>query len=167
MHAPGAALRAVPHARFTWQACSMVTATPIEPAPAEAGGPLMLYDGTCGLCHRSVRWFLNHERDTTMRFAPLQGPTVAALRAKYPRIPETVESVVLVDGDRVHLRSKAFLYAARHLRAPWRWGYGMRWFPGFILDLGYRLIAAIRYRVWGRAELCDVPSPAQRARFLD
>ncbi len=43
----------------------------------------------------------------------------------------------------------------------------MRWFPGFILDLGYRLIAAIRYRVWGRAELCDVPSPAQRARFLD
>ena len=23
--------------------------------------PLVLYDGTCGLCHRTVRWLLAHE----------------------------------------------------------------------------------------------------------
>jgi len=129
-------------------------------------GPVVLYDGSCGLCHKSVRFILRHERDHELKFAPLQGETAAALRAQHHEIPETLESVVLVDDGRVRLRSKAFMYTARHLRAPWRWGYGMRWLPGFLLDLGYRVIARIRHRVWGRADECDLPSPEHRARFL-
>jgi predicted DCC family thiol-disulfide oxidoreductase YuxK len=142
----------------------MAAVTPLEASiPAS---PVVLYDGTCGLCHRSVQWILRHERDRELVFAPLQGDTATALRARYREIPDELESVVLVAGGRVHLRSKAFLYAARHLRAPWRWAWAMRWFPAFVLDLGYRVIARIRYRVWGRAELCDIPSPEQRGRFL-
>ena len=128
--------------------------------------PIVLYDGTCGLCSKSVRWLLAHERDHELRFAPLQGETAAALRARFPEIPETLESVVLVDGGRARLRSKAFLYAARHLRAPWRWSYALRWLPAFLLDLGYRVIAKIRYRVWGRVDACELPAPDHRARFL-
>ena len=127
---------------------------------------VILYDGTCGLCHKSVKWILAHELDHDLQFAPLQGETAAALRLTHPEIPPTVDTVILVDEDRVHLRSKAFLYLAKHLRSPYRWAYGLRWFPGFLMNLGYRFVAAIRYRVWGRAELCDLPSPEQRARFL-
>lgn len=126
----------------------------------------MLYDGTCGLCHRSVRWMLAHERDHALRFAPLQGPTAEALRARWPAIPRELESVVLVEDGRVHLRSKVFLHGARHLRAPWRWAYALRWLPGPLLDAGYLLIARVRYRIWGRADVCDLPSPGDRARFL-
>jgi len=128
--------------------------------------PLVLYDGTCGLCARSVRWILRHEADHELRFAPLQGETTDALRARYPEIPQTVDTVILIAGGKAHLRSKAFLYLARHLRAPWRWAYVVRWFPGFVLNVGYRLIAALRYRIWGRVEACELPSPEQRARFL-
>ncbi len=131
-----------------------------------AAAPVILYDGTCGLCHRSVQWILRHERDHELAFAPLQGETAAELRAQHGEIPETLESVVLVEDGRVRLRSKAFLYSARHLRAPWRWAYALRWLPAFVLDLGYRVIAAIRYRVWGRVDACDLPSPEHRARFL-
>ena len=128
--------------------------------------PVILYDGTCGLCHRSVSWLVRHERDGQLRYAPLQGETAAALRARHPEIPADIDTVVLVEGDRVHLRSKAFLYVARYLRAPWRWLYGVRWLPALVLDLGYRLIARVRYRIWGRAELCDLPAADARARFL-
>lgn len=141
-----------------------VTSAVVDGAKVE---PVVLYDGVCGLCSASVRWILGHERDHALRFAPLQGPTAAALRAKYAQIPHTLESVVLIEDGRVHLRSKAFLYTARHLRAPWRWAYGFRWMPGFLLDLGYRVIARIRYRVWGKIEACELPSPANRARFID
>ncbi len=127
---------------------------------------LILYDGTCGLCAKSVRWILRNERDHDIKFAPLQGETTAALRAKHPEIPETVDTVVLVSGDKVYLRSKAFLHASKHLRAPWRWAYAFRWFPGFILNIGYRFIAAIRYKVWGRADSCGLLTPEQRVRFL-
>jgi predicted DCC family thiol-disulfide oxidoreductase YuxK len=129
-------------------------------------GPLVLYDGTCGLCARSVRWILAHERDHAIRFAPLQGPTAARLRARYPEIPTSIESVVYISGGRAHLRSKALLHAARHLRAPWRWGHALRWLPGGVLDLGYRAVAALRYRIWGHADACGLVTPEQRARFL-
>jgi len=131
-----------------------------------AGVPLVLYDGTCGLCARSVRWILRHERDHELRFAPLQGETAGALRARYPNIPASVDTVIYLDGERAHLRSKAFLHMARHFRAPWRWLYAVRWFPGFLLDLGYRLVAATRYKVFGRVDRCELPSPKHRARFM-
>jgi len=142
-----------------------------DAVPAAAPGalpdaPLLLYDGTCGLCARSVRWILDHERDHDIVFAPLQGATGARARARYPRIPTSIDTVVYIIGDRAHLRSKALLHAARHLRAPWRWGYAARWIPGFVLDLAYRVVAAVRYRIWGHADACSLVGPEQRRRFL-
>jgi len=154
----------------------MATTSPADPppaAPAEgeaeavaADVPIVLYDGVCGLCARSVRWILRHERDHALRFAPLQGDTAAALRARHPRIPAELSTVVLVDGGRVHLRSQAFMHLARHLRRPWRWLYHLRWIPGFLPDLGYRVVARVRYRVFGKHDACELPAPDQRARFL-
>jgi len=151
----------------------MVAASDPSDAPAAVPvaaplpiAPIVLYDGTCGLCHRSVKWLLRHERGAELSFAPLQGTTAAALRLRHPRIPTDIDTVVLVDGGRAHLRSKAFLFAARYLRAPWRWGYAFRWMPAFVLDVAYRVIAALRYRIWGRVDACELPSPGQRARFL-
>jgi predicted DCC family thiol-disulfide oxidoreductase YuxK len=144
-------------------------AVPSEPPTAARtlpAAPLVLYDGTCGLCAASVRWILAHERDHEIVFAPLQGSTAALARAQHPRIPASIDTVVFVSEGRAYLRSKALLHAASHLRAPWRWAYGMRWLPGPVLDLGYRIIAAVRYRIWGHADACGLVQPAQRARFL-
>lgn len=143
-----------------------MSATPTQTEPAALPDHIVLYDGVCGLCHRSVAWLLRRDRRGVFYFAPLQGPTAAALRERHPEIPESLESVIYVDRGRVHLRSKAFLHAARHLGRPWRWGYALRWMPAFLLDVGYRLIAAIRYRVWGKYDACQVPSVADRARLL-
>lgn len=133
-------------------------------------GPIVLYDGTCGFCARSVRWILAHERDHAIRFAPLQGATAAQLRQRHPRIPAAIDSVVYVSAGGAYLRSRAMLHVARHLRAPWRWGHALRWLPGFVFalgfDLGYRAIAAVRYRIWGRADACQLVTPEQRSRFL-
>jgi predicted DCC family thiol-disulfide oxidoreductase YuxK len=132
-----------------------------EPLPPR----IVLYDGVCGLCSRTVRWMIRRDGGA-FAYAPLQGEAAARLRARHPEIPASLESVVLVDEGRVHLRSKAFLHAARYLTRPWRWAWHLRWLPGFLLDLGYRLIARVRYRVWGRRQTCELPAPAERARFL-
>ena len=127
--------------------------------------PIVLYDGECGLCHRSVKFLIKRDRGQ-LYYAPLQGETAASLKKQHPEIPETMESVVLVDDGRVHLRSKAFLYVARYLTRPWRWAYYLRWLPAFLLDLGYRVIARIRYRVWGKYDACQRPSVEQQAQLL-
>jgi predicted DCC family thiol-disulfide oxidoreductase YuxK len=142
-------------------------AAPAAAIDAAEVEPIVLYDGVCGLCARSVRWILRKERDHALRFAPLQGPTAAALRTRYPEIPTTLESVVYISDGKAHVRSKAFLHLASHLRAPWRWMHALRWMPGFLLDLGYRPIARLRYRIWGKTDSCELPSPENRPRFLD
>lgn len=128
-------------------------------------GPIVLYDGVCGLCQRSVQFLLARDR-RKLWYAPLQGETAAALRAIHPEIPPTLESVVLVDDGRVYLRSKAFLHVARYLTAPWRWAYHLRWLPAVLLDLGYRLVARVRYRIWGKYEACRLPTADERAQLL-
>jgi len=129
-------------------------------------GPLMLYDGVCGLCHGAVRSLLRADSQGRLRFAPLQGETAARLRSQYPEIPPGVDSIVLVEGGRVYQRSAAFIKVARHLALPWRALYVLRVFPAVILDLGYRVVAAVRYQAWGKRDVCELPSPEQRARFL-
>ena len=116
--------------------------------------PLVLYDGTCGLCAKSVRWILRHEADHELKFAPIQGETTDALRATYPGIPASVDTIILIADGKAHLRR------------PWRWIYAFRWLPGFVLNGFYRLVAALRYRMFGRVDSCEIPSPENRVRFL-
>jgi len=129
-------------------------------------GPLVLYEGVCGLCHHSVRFLLRVDRDEKLMFAPLQGETAQRARERYPNIPDGLDTVVLIDEGRAHLRSRAFTVGARHFHWPWRIGYVGRFFPAFLGDLVYRFVARIRYRVWGKHDVCALPSPEERARFL-
>ena len=133
--------------------------------PMNLPGPTVLYDGECGLCHFAVKFLLRRDRHQ-LWYAPLQGETAAGLRAEHPEIPSTLESVVLVDGGKVYLRSKAFFHGARYLTRPWRWAYHLRWLPAFLLDLVYGVIARIRYRVWGKFDACMRPTTDQLAHLL-
>jgi predicted DCC family thiol-disulfide oxidoreductase YuxK len=134
------------------------------PEPA-LPSPIVLYDGVCGLCGKTVRWLMKRDRGRFW-YAPLQGETADRLRALHPRIPTELDSVVLVEDGHVYLRSKVFLHAARHLTRPWRWAYPFRWFPAFLLDPFYWLVAKLRYRLFGKYDACRLPTADERARFL-
>lgn len=126
---------------------------------------IVLYDGVCGLCSKTVRWLMKRDRGA-FHYAPLQGETAAALRARHPRIPEQLDSVVYVEDGRVHLRSKVFLYAARWLTRPWRWAWYVRWIPAFLLDPFYWVVAKLRYRLFGKFDACTLPTTDERAKLL-
>lgn len=129
--------------------------------------PLLLYDGACGFCHASVRWLVARDRERRFTFAPIQGETAARLRAERGDIPQVMNAIVLIDVDgRAYVRSRAFVRSTRYLPRPWRWAYALRFVPAFLLDLGYRLVARLRYRIGGRADVCQLPSPEERSRFL-
>jgi predicted DCC family thiol-disulfide oxidoreductase YuxK len=67
----------------------------------------------------------------------------------------------------VHLRSGAALRIARQLAFPWPLFAVFLLVPAPVRDLVYRFVARHRFRWFGRRELCWVPTPALRARFLD
>ncbi len=133
---------------------------------AAASAPIVLYDGVCGLCDRTVQWLLRHDRARHLRYATLQGETAARLRTQHAEIPSDLDTVVVVDGGRVYLRARAFARIARYLPMPWRLGTAFRFVPRFLADAAYGLVARSRYRVFGKVDACRVPAPDERALFL-
>jgi predicted DCC family thiol-disulfide oxidoreductase YuxK len=146
-----------------------MTTTATDSAPADPPRDprhIILYDGVCGLCNHAVQFLLRVDRRCVFTFAPLQGDTTVALRARHPEIGEDIDTVVYIEDGRVYQRSRAFLRLARQLPYPWR---ALSWFwivPRPLTDLVYRLVARVRYRVFGKYDACRLPSPEERARFM-
>lgn len=130
---------------------------------------LVLFDGVCGLCDRTVQFLLDHDREAALTYAPLQGETAAAVLARHPELAG-VDSIVFVEregeAERVFVRSKAVFRLARHLDAGVRWLRVFGIVPQALADVGYDLVASVRYRIFGKLESCRVPDASVRARFL-
>ena len=135
-------------------------------------GPVLLYDGLCGFCDGTVQFILRHDRRGTLRFATLQGDFARGVIDRHPEL-EGVDSLVLVERDpgsgteKVHVRSAGALRVARYLGGAWHLARATAIVPRFIRDAAYDGFARIRYRVFGRYDSCPIPSPEQRARFID
>jgi len=142
----------------------------LRPRP-EGTPPVLFFDGVCGLCNHSVDLILGEDRDARLRFAPLQGETSAArLDPALYQDAETGDlgSLVLVDAAGTHLRSEAVLRVMSHLGGLWRaLAFLARGVPRGLRDGSYRWMARRRYRFFGEKESCRLPTPAERAVFLD
>ncbi|HEY5415755.1 MAG TPA: DCC1-like thiol-disulfide oxidoreductase family protein [Gemmatimonadaceae bacterium] len=135
-------------------------------------GPVLLYDGLCGFCDGTVQFILKHDRRGTLRFATLQGDFARDVIARHPEVAG-VDSLVLVEPDldsgreRVYVRSEGALRIARYLGGAWHLARVVAIVPRFLRDWAYNAFARIRYRVFGKYDSCSIPTPEQRARFID
>lgn len=131
----------------------------------ERAGPILFYDGECGLCARSVQWCLDHDRRGILRFAPLQGETYRAL--DLPDRPTELSTVVLLDEGRLRVRSEAVLRLWSLCGGPWRvLGACGRVVPRGLRDALYDAVARRRHRLFGAVDRCRLPSAAENGRFL-
>jgi predicted DCC family thiol-disulfide oxidoreductase YuxK len=55
----------------------------------------------------------------------------------------------------------------RGLGWPWRVLSWLRFLPRPLTNWGYDFIAKRRLKFFGRLETCRIPTPAERARFID
>ena len=128
---------------------------------------VVIFDGVCNLCARSVKFILAHEAEPRLRFVPLQSPAGARMMREFGFSPEDAKTFVLVVDGKPHVRSDAAIRVARYLRGGWRVLGAIRIVPRPIRDWAYDVVARNRYRWFGRAESCMVPTPEIRARFVD
>ncbi|MGE3174744.1 MAG: thiol-disulfide oxidoreductase DCC family protein [Planctomycetota bacterium] len=138
------------------------------PAPRpEPPGAVVLFDGDCTLCNGAVQFVLRRDPRGRFRFAALQSGAARALLAGRVAGDPLPDSMVLVQGDAIHLRSGAALRIARGLGLPWSLAAVFLLVPRPLRDLVYDFVARRRHRWFGRPASCLVPTPELRARFLD
>jgi predicted DCC family thiol-disulfide oxidoreductase YuxK len=134
---------------------------------------ILLYDGVCGLCNRLVQFILRRDREAIFRFAALQSPFAARILSRHGANPTDLDTVYLVlnhelPDESLLSRSDAVLFVLKQLGRFWRASaLLLQLLPRFLRDLLYNAIARHRYRIFGRSDLCTLPSDADHIRFLD
>lgn len=133
-------------------------------------GPVLLFDGSCGVCARSIQWVLAHEREHHLRFAALESPLGQRLRDR-AGVPAEVDSLIWIDASAGAtptglVYSEAVRQVLGYVGGPWRILHVLLGLvPRPVRDLGYRIFA--RHRRAVVAERCLVPTPDERRRFVD
>lgn len=142
------------------------------PPEFEPSGPVLLFDGECGLCHRLVRRLLRLDRRGVLRFAPLQGPAAQTFLRQHGLPADDFETLVFVP-DWARREDKNFLLRTDGLIAALRAaGVAPHAVPLIIVprplrDAGYRLVARWRDKFFGPWQAHPLPRPEWAARFLD
>ena len=128
-------------------------------------GGVILFDGTCAFCERSVRFIATRDGGY-FKFGASQNPEGQALLASYGTNRQAARSIILIEDGEISLRSTAILKIAQRMRAPWRWAGVFLFVPRPVRDAVYRVIAAIRHRIAGESNACEVPPPEIRRRLI-
>lgn len=135
------------------------------------GRPVLLFDGVCVFCNRTVQFLIRHDREAVLRFVPLESPLGQNLLAHF-NAQQGPEGVILITNAltpsaRLSRRTEAFSDTLQLLPAPWNTvGRTLRLIPRPLREWGYTLFARHRYRLFGRHPTCPLPSPDQRSKIL-
>jgi predicted DCC family thiol-disulfide oxidoreductase YuxK len=134
---------------------------------AASQGPILLFDGVCNFCNSAINFVIEHDRSSRFRFASLQSDAGRALLSAHGLGELPLSTMVLIDGDKVYMNSDGVLRTARRLGGPFALLVPFLLVPRPLRDFAYRTFARNRYRLFGRSEVCLVPTPELRRRFLD
>lgn len=165
-------------------------AGPIGPQHVRTrSGGILLFDGDCLLCDGFVQFVIDHDHPPPFSSAgsaaaesaaaagrPSFRFSFATLQSEVGRsylaaagLPIDVSTVVLVDELGAHTRSTAALRTLTHCGAPYSSLAQLltALVPRPLRDLGYKTVAAVRYRVFGKDDgaTCRRMTKALRARF--
>ena len=126
----------------------------------------MLFDGTCAFCERAVIFIATRDPGGYFKFGASQTPEAEVLLTRHGVNRATARSIILLEGGQVYLRSTASLRIARRMTFPWSLAAVLLVVPRPIRDAAYNVVAAIRHRIAGASNACQVPPPEIRARLI-
>jgi predicted DCC family thiol-disulfide oxidoreductase YuxK len=127
---------------------------------------VILFDGTCAFCERAVTFIARRDPTGYFRFGASQSPQGSRLLAAHGMTREMARSIILIEQGRLYLRSTASLRIAARMPFPWSLTRLLLAVPTPIRDVVYRGVAAIRHRLAGRSNACEIPPPAIRSRLI-
>lgn len=136
------------------------------PTPSDAAHGIVLFDGTCAFCEKSVTFIATREPAGYFRFGASQTPAAQALLATFNVTREATRSIILIEDGRLYLKSTAVLRIARRLPLPWSLAAGFLLVPRPLRDAAYDVVAAVRHRLAGRSNACEIPPPEIRQRLI-
>ncbi|UAY52491.1 thiol-disulfide oxidoreductase DCC family protein [Ferruginibacter albus] len=127
---------------------------------------IILFDGVCNLCNRSVQTVIKNDPQAKFVFASLQSEEGKQLLKQFDLPVSKLDSFVLLQDDKAYTQSTAALKVAAQIKGAWKLLAVFLIVPKFIRDGVYDWIARNRYKWFGKQNECMIPTPELKARFL-
>lgn len=128
---------------------------------------VLVFDGVCVLCSHWVSFVLRHDQQRLYKFAAMQTTTGRELLTSHGLDPNDPKSFLLLEGGRGYMDTDALIRVLRSFGGRWRVAATLiQLMPRFLRDAFYRTIARNRYQLFGRHDVCIVPSAQAADRFL-
>ncbi len=128
---------------------------------------ILLYDGNCGLCHRSVQFLYKRDHKHNFSFVPL-GSTLGKQLTETSGIDtHKIDSIVLVEQKvAYYIKSRAVLKSLNALGGLWRLCYPLLMLPTCFGDWTYDFIAKHRTK-WFKNPACAIPDKVDKSYFRE
>ena len=127
---------------------------------------IIMFDGVCNLCNRSVQKIIRHDKKDIFRFVPLQSEIGRQIINERGIDTAQLDSILLIEpGIAYYHKSTAVLMIAGHLDK-YSWLRHLKVLPEGFRDAIYSFVARNRYNWFGKKDRCMVPTPQSRDLFL-
>lgn len=128
---------------------------------------IILFDGVCNFCNSSVNFIIDKDKRDVFRFASLQSD-FGQKRLKEFKLPtDSFSTLILLSKGKCFTRSTAALRIAKELSFPYNLSFAFIIVPPFFRNLFYDIVSRNRYRWFGKKDACRIPSPEERAKFIE
>ena len=126
---------------------------------------IILFDGECNFCSFWVKYVVKRDPKDVFRFASLQSEKGKVYLNKF-KIDSSIDSVVLIENEKAYIKSTAAFRVLKTLGGFRSVFYVFIKIPAFIRDFFYDIMAACRYKFFGK-KTCELPLDMNyKDRFL-
>ncbi len=129
-------------------------------------GPITVMDAHCAICARGARWIAHNDDKNEFRIIPLQSPLGNALMRHYGMDPDDPLSWLYLEKGKAYSSLDAAIRVGQRLGGIWSNLVVLRIIPRRLQDWLYGLVARNRIKIFGTADLCNMPDPEVQKRLL-
>lgn len=127
---------------------------------------IVFFDGYCNLCNGAVSFLIKVDCNKRLKYAPLSGPSAKQYGIEQSSI-EGEQTIIYKRDDQIFDRSDAILEICADILPFGKVFLIFKIIPKFIRDSLYKFIAKNRFKMFGKRDTCRLPTPEERALFLD
>lgn len=117
---------------------------------------IILYDGFCELCNKSIRFIIRNKTLVNFTYLPLQSEKGKDLLSKHHIDNSKINSFVYINNHSAYIESTAVLMVFKQIKKL-KWMSAFLYLPKIFRDIIYRIIAKYRYKWFGKNEECYLP----------
>ena len=126
---------------------------------------ILFFDGVCNLCNSFINFIIKFDRKGKIKVASLQGESAKELIPSH--FLKNLDTVILYKDGKFYTRTNAAIRALLEINNLFLPLAILLVIPSFIRDPFYKVVAAYRYKWFGRRDICRLPTPEEKSYFLD